>query len=201
MIGRLRGELLAKQPPHLLLEVGGIGYELEAPMSTFYALPPLGEQAVLFTHLLVREDAQILYAFINESERSLFRALLRVSGIGAKMALAILSGMDVQAFACCVQTGDTDSLVRLPGIGRKTAERLIVEMRDRLDTQQDAVTAGLPRSANAQSTTISPVDEALQALVSLGYKLQEAQRLVRRVNTQDLSSEEIIRQALQASLK
>jgi len=201
MIGRLRGELLAKQPPHLLLEVGGIGYELEAPMSTFYALPPLGEQAVLFTHLLVREDAQILYAFINESERSLFRALLRVSGIGAKMALAILSGMDVHAFACCVQTGDTDSLVRLPGIGRKTAERLIVEMRDRLDTQQDAVTAGLPRSANAQLTTISPVDEALQALVSLGYKLQEAQRLVRRVNTQDLSSEEIIRQALQASLK
>lgn len=201
MIGRLRGELIAKQPPHLLLEVGGVGYELEAPMSTFYALPPLGEQTVLFTHLLVREDAHILFAFVNESERRLFRALLKVSGIGAKMALAILSGMDVQAFASCVQNGDTDSLVRLPGIGRKTAERLIVEMRDRLDTQRDAVTVGLSRSANAQPAVINPVDEALQALTALGYKLQEAQRLVHRVDTQDLSSEEIIRQALKASLK
>ncbi len=201
MIGRLRGELVAKQPPYLLLEVGGIGYELEAPMSTFYALPNIGEQVTLFTHLLVREDAHILYAFVNESERRLFRTLLKVSGIGAKMALAILSGMDVRAFERCVQEGDTASLVRLPGIGRKTAERLIVEMRDRLVTKDNPTSADIARVTNEDSLPMNPVDEAIQALVALGYKSQEALRLVKRVDARNLNSEGIIRLALKASLK
>ena len=201
MIGRLRGELVVKQPPFLMLEVGGIGYELEAPMSTFYALPNIGEQVTLFTHLLVREDAQILYAFINDAERRLFRTLLKVSGIGAKMALAILSGMDVQAFGHCVQAGDIASLVRLPGIGRKTAERLIVEMRDRLGTQDVPNSTDIPRVTGEGSPPMNPVDEAVQALMALGYKSQEALRLVKRVDVRDLSSEGIIRLALKASLK
>ena len=201
MIGRLRGELVAKQPPYLMLEVGGIGYELEAPMSTFYALPSIGEQVTLFTHLLVREDAHILYAFINEAERRLFRTLLKVSGIGAKMALAILSGMDVQAFGRCVQEGDTASLVRLPGIGRKTAERLIVEMRDRLVTKDIPSSADISRVTDEGSPPMNPVDEAVQALMALGYRSQEALRLIKRVDARDLNSEGIIRLALKASLK
>jgi holliday junction DNA helicase RuvA len=133
MIGRLRGEIVHKQPPFLLLEVNGVGYELESPLSTFYDLPGVGAQVSLYTHLLVREDAQVLYAFAGERERALFRALLKVSGIGAKMALAILSGMSVDEFARCVQTDNSAALVRLPGIGKKTAERLVIEMRDRLE--------------------------------------------------------------------
>ncbi|HHQ41473.1 MAG TPA: Holliday junction branch migration protein RuvA, partial [Chromatiales bacterium] len=132
MIGRLRGVVAEKRPPFLLLEVGGVGYELEAPMSTFYRLPPVGGEAVLLTHLVVRDDAQQLFGFATAAERDLFRALIRVSGVGAKMALAILSGISAEAFARCVHEGDSAALVRLPGIGRKTAERLIVEMRDRI---------------------------------------------------------------------
>lgn len=131
MIGRLRGELVIKQPPYLLVDVNGVGYELEAPMSTFYNLPQ-GETVSLFTHLAIREDAHVLYGFFSDSERTLFRALLRISGVGAKMALSILSGMSAEEFACSVQNNDTATLVRLPGIGKKTAERLIVEMRDRI---------------------------------------------------------------------
>ena len=138
MIGSLRGRLIVKQPPQLLIEVGGVGYELEAPMSTFYALPATGEEIRLLTHLVVREDAQVLYGFVREEERRLFRLLIKVSGVGPKIALAILSGSDADAFASCIAAGDTASLIRIPGVGRKTAERLILELRDRVTTDAGA---------------------------------------------------------------
>lgn len=142
MIGRLRGEIVVKRPPHLLVDVGGVGYELEAPMSTFYDLPAVGAAVLLHTHLVIREDAHVLYAFAREAERALFRSLLRVSGVGPKMALAILSGMNADEFARCVQRDDAAALSRLPGIGKKTAERLIIEMRDRL-ARPDAADFGV----------------------------------------------------------
>ncbi len=198
MIGRLRGEIVYKQAPQLLLDVHGVGYELEAPMSTFYDLPPVGAQTVLYTHLQVREDAQTLYAFATESERELFRSLLKVSGVGAKMALAILSGMDVEAFTRCVHDGDAEALTRLPGIGKKTAERLIVEMRDRVGTPVVGEAQARP---GGTAPSGDPVSDAVQALIALGYKPQEASRMVRMVDPEALDSEEIIRRALRASLK
>lgn len=196
MIGRLRGEIIAKHPPHLVLEVGGVGYELEAPMTTFYSLPSVGGTITLCTHLQVREDAHILYGFADEAARSLFRALLKVSGVGAKMALAILSGMDSDAFGRCVRAGDTAALMRLPGVGRKTAERLVIEMRDRLDGKAVAATSTLA----AAHAPADPVDDAVRALIALGYKPQEASRMVNRVEPKSSSSEDIIRLALKASL-
>ena len=195
MIGRLRGELVVKHPPQLMLDVQGVGYELEAPMSTFYHLPALGQQVSLFTHLAIRDDAHVLYGFAREAERVLFRSLLKVSGVGAKMALAILSGMSADEFGRCVQESDSASLVRLPGIGKRTAERLIVEMRDRLDIGAGVSggTGAVPLPGAAPAT---PVAEAVEALVTLGYKPPEAGRMVRAVPTQGLSSEEIIRAAL-----
>ncbi|MEN8129761.1 MAG: Holliday junction branch migration protein RuvA [Pseudomonadota bacterium] len=202
MIGRLRGELVIKQPPDMMLEVGGVGYELQAPMSTFYLLPEIGEQVMVFTHLQVRDDAHVLFGFINETERRMFRALLRITGVGAKMALAVLSGMDAQTFGRCIQQGDTASLVRLPGIGRKTAERLIVEMRDRMDTLMAGVVTDSNHSAVvSQGPIMDPLEDAIQALVALGYKPQEANRMVRKLDTADVSREEIIRLALKTSLK
>jgi holliday junction DNA helicase RuvA len=200
MIGRLRGELVSKQPPFLLVEVQGVGYEIEAPLSTFYNLPEPGGQITLHTHLHVREDAHVLYGFGSESERGLFRSLIRVSGVGAKMALAILSGMNAEEFARCVMDGDTASLVRLPGIGRKTAERLLVEMRDRIGSlpATAAVAGGRPAAAAARP---DPVSDAVSALVSLGYKPQEASRLVSAVESEAERSEDLIRLALKATLK
>lgn len=195
MIGRLRGELVVKHPPQLMLDVQGVGYELEAPMSTFYQLPPLGQQVSLFTHLAIREDAHVLYGFAREAERALFRSLLKVSGVGAKMALAILSGMSVDEFIRCVQESDSASLVRLPGIGKRTAERLIVEMRDRLDPGVGFSGASAPASLPG-ATAAAPAADAVEALMALGYKPLEAGRMVRAVQTEDLSSEEIIRAAL-----
>ena len=201
MIGLLRGRILGKQPPQLLLDVQGVGYELEAPMTTFYDLPAVGDEVTLFTHLAVREDAHTLYAFAKLPDRDLFRSLLRVNGVGAKLALSILSGMDGQSFARCVQESDTAALVRLPGVGKKTAERLIIELRDRLD----AVPAGDSTSVASGSTEAagqgSPVEEAVTALVGLGYKPNEASRMVRAINATELNSEEIIRQALQATIQ
>ncbi|HHH38404.1 MAG TPA: Holliday junction branch migration protein RuvA [Sedimenticola sp.] len=198
MIGRLRGELVHKQPPFLMIEVNGVGYELEAPMSTFYDLPEQGQQVLLFTHLAIRDDAHILYGFASDSERALFRTLLRISGVGAKMALAILSGMSAEEFARCIQNDDTAALVRLPGIGKKTAERLIVEMRDRLDRLEVAGgPAVLPR-ASTPAPAETPVSDAVGALVALGYKPNEANRMVRAVASDGLSSEQIIRAALQS---
>ncbi len=199
MIGRLRGEIVFKQPPQLVLDVQGVGYELEAPMSTFYELPAVGEQVALFTHLLVRDDAHVLYGFAKDAERNLFRSLLRVNGVGAKMALAILSGMNGSEFARCVQENDTASLVRLPGVGKKTAERLIVEMRDRLDDLDTLVVAGgRPSGSVVAAGEHTPVADAVGALIALGYKAPEASRMVRGVDAADLSSEEISRAALKA---
>lgn len=200
MIGRLRGILLDKKPPQLLLEAGGVGYEVEAPMSTFYQLPATGVEVVLHTHLVVRDDAHLLFGFASERERSLFRALIKVNGVGAKMALAILSGMNADAFARCIQEGDTASLTRLPGIGKKTAERLIVEMRDRLADWQEAgvlpVVMALPTAEVRDE-----IKDAVSALVSLGYKPPEASRMVSSISTDGRSSEEIIREALKGAMK
>ncbi len=191
MIGHLRGQILRKQPPHLLIDVHGVGYEVEAPMSTFYNLPEAGAEVTLFTHLVVREDAQVLFGFGSEAERRFFRSLIKVNGVGPKLALTILSGISVEGFVRCVQENDTAALTRLPGIGKKTAERLVVEMRDRLDDVSASTTAG----------SAHPRDEALSALVSLGYKPQEASHMLRGIKEQDLSSEELIRRALQGALR
>jgi Holliday junction DNA helicase RuvA len=198
MIGRLRGELVYKQPPFLMLDVNGVGYEIEAPMSTFYDLPLQGGAITLFTHLAIRDDAHVLYGFASESERSLFRALLKVNGVGAKVALAILSGMSAQEFAHCIQVDDTAALVRLPGIGKKTAERLIVEMRDRLD-KLESFTGTIPAlRGRGESKAPSATSDALGALVALGYKPNDANRMVRGVESDGMNSEQIIRQALKA---
>ena len=195
MIGLLRGRLLMKQPPQLLLDVQGVGYEIDAPMTTIYQLPEVGEDVTLYTHLAVREDAHTLYGFMQAADRDLFRSLLRVNGVGAKLALTILSGMDAGAFAACIEGGDTAALVRLPGVGKKTAERLVIEMRDRLE-------AGVaPATVVAASPAANPTEEAVTALIGLGYKPQEASRMVRGLDTRDLSSEEIIRTALQATVQ
>ncbi|HHH44118.1 MAG TPA: Holliday junction branch migration protein RuvA [Gammaproteobacteria bacterium] len=200
MIGFLRGVLREKQPPGLLLEVQGVGYEVNAPMTTFYDLPAVGETITLFTHLAVREDAHTLYGFSKLSDRTLFRTLIKVNGVGAKMALTILSGMDAGVFAACVQAGDTASLVKLPGVGKKTAERLVVEMRDRLaDWDTGGATTG--PASSAPPDVANPVEEAVSALVALGYKPQDASRMVRAVETRELATEDIIRTALQATVQ
>lgn len=198
MIGLLRGRILDKQPPQLLLDVHGVGYEIDAPMTTFYDLPGVGEEVILFTHLAVREDAHTLYGFAKRTDRELFRNLLKVNGVGARLALAILSGMETRVFIACVQAGDAGALVKLPGIGRKTAERLIIELRDRLELSLEASSAMASATAAMAS---SPVEDAVSALVGLGYKPQEASQMVRALQTADLSSEEIIRGALQAAVR
>lgn len=195
MIGRLSGVLVAKQPPLLLVEVGGVGYELEAPMSTIFKLPEVGSRVRLHTHLVVREDAQILYGFQTESERSLFRQLVKVSGVGPKIALAVLSGISVDEFWSCVRAGDAVKLVKLPGIGKKTGERLLVEMRDRASAA-DAVP---DFSAGAVAGT--PLQEARGALLALGYKAPEAQKLADAVYREDMTAEQIIREALKRAVR
>lgn len=203
MIGRIRGILLEKQPPSLLVDVHGVGYLLDAPMSTFYQLPTTGQEVTLHTHMVVREDSQQLYGFASEQERRLFRALIKVSGVGAKMALTILSGSSADEFARCVQDNDTASLTRLPGVGKKTAERLIVEMRDRLADWGHEGVAGIPAGDVHGGTPggDDPVREAVSALVALGYKPQEASRMVRAVETAEQGSEAIIRAALRATTR
>ena len=200
MIGRLRGTLLEKQAPRLLLDVNGVCYEIDAPMTTFYELPEVGSAVILHTHFVVREDAQLLYGFLRESDRGLFRTLIKISGVGPKLALAILSGMSADEFVGCVQGGDSTALTRVPGVGKKTAERLVVEMRDRVKDWQgvslspDAVTQAGEPAADA-------LKDAISALVALGYKPQEASRMVNAVESEGLASEAIIRQALRAAAK
>ncbi len=201
MIGRLRGILLVKKPPSLLIDVHGVGYEVDAPMSTFYTLPEVGQETILLTHLAVREDAQQLYGFASEPERSLFRQLIKVSGVGAKMAITILSGASVDEFARAIRDSDTARLVRLPGIGKKTAERLVVEMRDKLSVHSSDAT---PLSFVHDGPSAQPTDavsDAVSALVALGYKPQEASRWMGSINAEGLSSEELIRQALRLAAK
>jgi len=199
MIGRLTGCILQKQPPWLLIDVNGVGYEIEAPMSTFYVLPDINATVVLHTHLLVREDAQILYGFASDSDRSLFRALLKISGVGGKMALAILSGMTASEFALAVQAGDVAQLTRIPGVGKKTAERLIIEMRDRLDKLElgDAAT-GSVKPGEAPNTDEG---DAVSALIALGYKPNDASKMIRTVAEAGMNTEAMIKAALQAKLK
>ena len=195
MIGSLTGTIAAKHPPRLLLEVGGVGYELEAPMSTFYSLPAVGETVRLHTHLVVREDAHQLFGFASEAERSLFRSLLKVTGVGAKVALAILSGISVEGFSRCVLDNDVGALTRVPGIGKKTAERLVVEMRDRVGSGAAVAAGEVPLAPGATQT---PRDEAFSALVALGYKPAEAARMLDAVKSEQTTSEALIREALRA---
>jgi Holliday junction DNA helicase RuvA len=199
MIGRLRGRIVERHPPFLLLDVNGVGYEVEAPMSTFYALPEGDAEVVLHTHLAVREDAHILYGFARQGDRALFRALLKVSGVGGKMALAILSGMTADEFALCVQAGDVTALTRLPGVGKKTAERLVVEMRDRLEGLSGNAAPLTPSAAPAMGGAGDACADAVSALIALGYKPAEASRMVRAVDAGGLGTEQIIKAALQAA--
>lgn len=202
MIGLLRGKVIYKQPPELLLEVHGVGYELQASMNTFYNLP-LDQQAevTIYTHFVVREDAQTLFGFSSQDERALFRHLLKVTGIGPKMALAIVSGMTPTEFAQLIHAADVNALSRIPGVGKKTAERLIIEMRDRLprvDTSQPLTSNH--KQSNTPFTLISPIEEAFNALLALGYKPAQASKMIAPLENQNLNVEEMIRQALRASL-
>jgi Holliday junction DNA helicase RuvA len=200
MIGRLRGTLIYKQAPDLVLDVCGVGYELLASMTTFIDLPDIDNEVMLFTHLIVREDAHTLYAFSSDTERELFRTLLKVNGVGPKMALGIVSGMNASEFGILIHSGDITGLTRLPGVGKKTAERLIIEMRDRLpkpDEQQSLTGLSKPVVRNIE-------DEAIAALLALGYKPAQASKMVSSSFHKDqidkISVEEIVRNALKASL-
>lgn len=194
MIGRLKGILVSKQPPWLVIDVGGVGYELEAPMSTVFDLPETGREVALFTHYAVKEDTVALYGFLREAERSLFRTVQKVSGIGAKIALAVLSGTSTDEFARLVQAGDIAALTRIPGIGKKTAERIVVELRDRVDAIAVLPGVGASGPRDAQS-------EAVVALQQLGYKPAEAARLAKEATADGDSAEAIIRKALKAALR
>ncbi|OQW95272.1 MAG: Holliday junction branch migration protein RuvA [Beggiatoa sp. IS2] len=195
MINRLRGILLEKHPPSLVIDVQGVGYEVEAPMSTFYHLPALNTEVSLLTHLSIREDAHILYGFISEAERQWFRLLIRINGIGPKLALGILSAMELQTFAHCIHHRDIARLTRIPGVGKKTAERLIVETSDHLHNLP--ITQLSPLS---QQVITSAVDDAISALIALGYKPQEAKQWVHTMAEEGDSSETLIRRALQMAV-
>jgi Holliday junction DNA helicase RuvA len=195
MIGSLRGLLTHKQPPQIILDCGGVGYEIETPMSTFLELPNTGAEVFLHTHLVVREDAHTLFGFSTVEEKSLFRSLLKVSGVGAKMGLAILSGMTVNDFQRCVEYEDSAMLVKIPGVGKKTAERLIIEMRDRIDKP-----TAEPGSAKTSSIRSDPRNEAFDALISLGYRANEINRLLGKLDIAEKSAEDIIRLALRQSV-
>ena len=196
MIGRLKGILVHKQPPWLVVDVHGVGYELEAPMSTFYDLPEIGREVSLFTHYAQKEDSVSLYGFLSESERRLFRDVQRVSGIGATIALAVLSGVSVDEFARQVQTGDVTALTRIPGIGKKTAERMVVELRDRA---ADLLGGASPIAMGKGPA--DPLSEAIVALQQLGYKPAEAQRMAKNAASDGAPAETIIRNALQSALR
>lgn len=201
MIGRLRGKLVHKQAPFVLIDVGGIGYEIEATSGALCRLPALGAECVIYTHMVVREDAHLLYGFVDLAERTLFRDLIKVNGVGGRMALAIVSAMSVGEFARCVLEGDARALTRVPGVGKKSAERLIMELRDRIgeqwtpsDTGGASLPAALPEDAD-------PLQEAAVALGALGYKPHEASRMLRAIDARGKSSEELIRGALQQAVK
>ncbi|MFZ2449123.1 MAG: Holliday junction branch migration protein RuvA [Methylovulum miyakonense] len=199
MIGFLRGKLAHKAPPFLLLDVQGVGYEIEAPMTTFYDLPLVGAEITLHTHVVIREDAHSLFGFLKEADRAMFRTLIKVNGVGPKLALTILSGQSAEEFQRCIRDNDTQGLIRLPGVGKKTAERLVIEMRDRLPD------LGVPASSSTALTptpvAAHPKQEAISALCSLGYKPIDANKMVQHINAEGKSCEDIIRLALQGALK
>jgi holliday junction DNA helicase RuvA len=201
MIGFLKGRLAMKQPPTLMLDVNGVGYELEAPMSTFYGLPAMGEPVALFTHLVVREDAHILFGFGTDAERRLFRGLLKVSGVGPKIALGVLSGASTEDFLRIVEAEDVAMLTRIPGIGRKTAERIIIEMRDSVQKLAMPSLAGASLGPGMAQPPQSPQSEAFSALIALGYKPPEVTRLLKSADEPGLSTTEIIRRALKSAVK
>lgn len=199
MIGFIRGKLVSKTPPQLVLDVQGVGYEAEAPMTTFYDLPALGQEVQLYTHLVIREDAHSLYGFAKETDRLMFRTLIKVNGVGPKLALTILSGQSAEEFNRCIQDNDVNSLVKLPGVGKKTAERLIIEMRDRLPKTTE--TSANSTSSNGSNQSPNPEQEAISALCALGYKPMDANKMVKAVATTGQHCEEIIRLALQGTVK
>jgi holliday junction DNA helicase RuvA len=198
VIGRLKGIVIEKQAPELLLDVNGVGYDVLAPMSTFYRLPGLGDPIVLHTHFVVREDAQQLYGFYDKQERALFRALIKVNGVGPKLALTILSGIEADDFVASVHRGDSDALVRLPGVGKKTAERLIIEMKDRLKDWQLGEGTNNPVSMPVAASANQLVADAESALVALGYKPTEAAKAIAKLPDEYDNSEDMIRAALKA---
>ncbi len=196
MIGFIRGRLVEKKPPLLLVDVAGIGYEIEVPLSTLYELPEVGLEVALKTHLLVRDDAHVLFGFATDAERSLFRSLLKISGVGARLALTILSGSSVDGFVRCVEEEDIASLVKIPGVGKKTAQRLVMEMRDRL---RDL--GHIPGAGGSGSGTTEPADEAFGALVALGYKPAEVTRMIASIDAADMNTEELIRRVLKQAAR
>ncbi|WP_334320428.1 Holliday junction branch migration protein RuvA [Gilliamella apicola] len=202
MIGRLRGTIIEKQPPKVLIEVGGVGYEVFMPMTCFYELPDNGQEVIVLTHFAVREDAQILYGFNQEQERELFRELIKVNGVGPKLALAILSGMSAQQFISAVEQGEIKTLVKLPGVGTKTAERLIVEMKDRLKrfAEQLSPISTVIEANSVKKSSNQIESEAVSALIALGYKPQEASRIINKVILPDMDCETLIREALKSAL-
>lgn len=213
MIGRLRGTLIEKIPPEILIECAGVGYEVSMPMTSIYALPELDQQAIIYTHFVVREDAQLLYGFANKVERKLFRLLIKVNGVGPKLALAVLSAMSADQFVSCVRHDDVSGIVKIPGVGKKTAERLLIEMRDRLKDWQTQIsptpaTDAMPDQMNIENTFVQPLhdnsyenkSDAINALLSLGYKQAQADKAVKSVYTSGMSSEDIIRDALKSML-
>ncbi|EGW20416.1 Holliday junction branch migration protein RuvA [Methylobacter tundripaludum] len=203
MIGFLRGKLAHKSPPFLMLDVNGVGYEVEAPMTTFYDLPAIGSEITLHTHLVVREDAHILFGFSTEADRSMFRTLIKVNGVGPKLALTILSGQSAEEFHRCIHNNDTQALVRLPGVGKKTAERLVIEMRDRLPDLTDSFDSGGTSVAGVDKIqpVNNPKQEAISALCSLGYKPLDAGKMVQNISAEGKSCEDIIRLALQGTIR
>jgi Holliday junction DNA helicase RuvA len=196
MIGQIRGIILEKQAPQLLIDVQGLGYEIDAPMSTFYQLPDINQPVTLFTHFVVREDAHHLYGFYTREERLLFRTLLKVNGVGPRLALTVLSSTTPDEFVRCVLANDTGSLVRLPGIGKKTAERLVIEMRDKLTDWCQLPNQGVTSITGESQHRHQALQDAISALISLGYKQQEANRLVTKLDDGAANSEELIRRAL-----
>lgn len=206
MIGRLRGIIIEKQPPEVLIEVNGVGYEVTMPMTCFYELPDNGQEAIILTQFIVREDAQLLYGFNNKQERLLFRELIKVNGVGPKLALAILSGMSATQFVGAVEKGEIKTLVKLPGVGTKTAERLVVEMKDRFKNfGGELLNQTIPHDSKDKSVlslrSSSQIEsEAISALVALGYKPQEASRIISKVLKPDMDSETLIKEALKSAL-
>lgn len=189
MIGRIRGTLIKRQPPFVMVEVGGIGYEIQIPLNSFYLLPKIDQEVILFTHFVVREDSQLLFGFNNESQLNFFRSLLKVNGIGPKLALMVLSEMELEAFSRCILSGDINTLTKIPGVGRKTAERLVIEMRD------SEIIKGNLLTDESDEVNVA-VREAVSALIALGFKPQEANRIIAKHKNKNLPTEELIRVAL-----
>ncbi len=202
MIGRIRGTLIEKQAPDVLVETAGVGYDIQVPMSSFYELPECGAEVIIYTHFVVREDAQLLFGFASKQDRALFRELIKANGVGPKLALTIMSGMTTDQFVQCVNFDDITALVKLPGVGKKTAERLVIEMRDRLKNLQPSASVGGPVTPNEPNpvllTSHGAQAEAESALVALGYKAAQAQKAVKGVMADDKSSEQLIRDALRS---